>query len=428
MRIKILKGYRPLACVALLFFLLCMPALADQEPDVTLGVTLRGIAYLPADSFTSGPVSGQFINAANGRTVPFRRGQPVQGFSALLDNGDGSFLALVDNGFGTRDNSADFLLRVYRIRPQFRTAAGGAGTLLIESFFTLHDPDHQLPFPVTADYEFYPVGEKNIPVDPRIRTGRLLTGSDFDPESFQRLPDGSLWFGDEFGPWLLHTDDTGRVLEPPVSLPGIMGPDHPGLENGEARVARSGGFEGMAIGPDNAILYPMLEKPLVGGGRKLAIFAFDPASRRFLQDAPDKPWLDYPLDEGSTSIGALTAYGKSGFLVIERDSREGPAALIKRIYRIDSAQRDDLGLLCKKQVVNLLNISDPARLGGETAAVFSFPFWTTESLVVIDEKTIIVLNDNNYPFGRGRQADEGEPDGSEMILLHVPGLRPPACG
>jgi hypothetical protein len=33
--------------------------------------------------------------------------------------------------------------------------------------------------------------------------------------SLQRTVDGTLWFGDEFGPFLLHTDLTGKVLEPP---------------------------------------------------------------------------------------------------------------------------------------------------------------------------------------------------------------------
>jgi len=411
---------------ALFLVLLCMPALAgldqEQDQDSTLGVKLTGFARLPADSFISGPDSAQFIDAANGRSVPFRQGQPVQGFSALLYVGEGSFLALADNGFGAKDNSPDFLLRVYRIRPDFKTAQGGGGTIRVESFFTLHDPDHHVPFPIVAEQENYPFGAQDIPVDSRIRAGRLLTGSDFDPESFQRLKDGTFWFGDEFGPWLLHTDADGRVLEPPVPLPGVKGPDHPLLGDSKPLAERSGGFEGMALGPGGMVLHPMLEKPLAGSGRNLAIFAFDPDSGNFLHDAPPAAWLYYRLDEGSTAIGALTAYGKTSFLVIERDSHEGQEARIKRIYRVDSTNRDDRGVLRKKLVVDLMNISDPDNLGGEGGAVFSFPFWTIESLVVIDKETLIVLNDNNYPFGQGRYVEEGEPDDSEMILLHVPGL------
>ena len=40
----------------------------------------------------------------------------------------------------------------------------------------------------------------------------------------QRVADGSFWFGDEFGPFLLHTDSTGNVLEPPIALPDFDNP------------------------------------------------------------------------------------------------------------------------------------------------------------------------------------------------------------
>ena len=52
----------------------------------------------------------------------------------------------------------------------------------------------------------------------------MLTGADLDIESMQRDRDGTLWFGDEFGPFLIHTSADGRVLHAPYSLPD---PDHP---------------------------------------------------------------------------------------------------------------------------------------------------------------------------------------------------------
>ncbi|MFX8848669.1 esterase-like activity of phytase family protein, partial [Acinetobacter baumannii] len=68
---------------------------------------------------------------------------------------------------------------------------------------------------------------------------RILTGADFDIESMQRTTDGTLWFGDEFGPFLLHTDAQGVVLEPPISLPDfahagqtIRSPQNPFNEEG----------------------------------------------------------------------------------------------------------------------------------------------------------------------------------------------------
>ena len=36
-----------------------------------------------------------------------------------------------DNGYGAKANSGDFLLRLYKIRPEFKTAAGGTGTVAV---------------------------------------------------------------------------------------------------------------------------------------------------------------------------------------------------------------------------------------------------------------------------------------------------------
>ena len=166
-------------------------------------------AILPADTFAMGPTSGQYIGGgANGKAAPFVNKQPVQGFSAVLKNKDGTFLAMSDNGFGSMENSADFNLRVYQILPNFKTKKGGSGAIQVLGFFELHDPDHKIPFATTNHFS-----EK-----------RILTGADFDIESMQRARDGSFWFGDEFGPFLLHTDATGRVLEAPIALPDFQNP------------------------------------------------------------------------------------------------------------------------------------------------------------------------------------------------------------
>lgn len=108
-----------------------------------------------------------------------------------------------DNGFGSMENSADYNLRVYRIRPRFETPLGGRGDVQVLDHFELCDPDHRVPFAITNHFT----------------RDRVLTGADFDIESMQRAQDGSLWFGDEFGPFLLHTDARGRLLEAPIPLP-----------------------------------------------------------------------------------------------------------------------------------------------------------------------------------------------------------------
>ncbi len=51
----------------------------------------------------------------------------MQGFSEALHGPSAStFYVMSDNGFGTKTNSADTLLRIYAVRPEFKTWTGSA--------------------------------------------------------------------------------------------------------------------------------------------------------------------------------------------------------------------------------------------------------------------------------------------------------------
>ena len=185
-------------------------AAEDDQATVSLNVapkvTLKGFAFLRADTFAEGPPSGSAITGnTNGRDVPFEK-QPIQGFSGVQIADDNSFWFLSDNGFGSKSNSADFLLRLYRLDPSFRgTEIDGDGSVKVLDFIQLSDPDNKVPFNI--------VNENT--------TERLLTGADFDVESFVFAEDGTIWIGDEFGPYLLHFDADGKLLDAPIATPNI---------------------------------------------------------------------------------------------------------------------------------------------------------------------------------------------------------------
>ena len=375
------------------------------------GQTLEAFARLPADTFRTGPTSGQFIAAANGRIPPFIDKQPVQGISAVLNGPGGDFWVMPDNGFGAKDNSADYVLGLYRVSPHFKTAHGGSGTIDVEQFVALRDPDRKINFAIVADGTFYP--NSGIPVDPQIRARKLLTGADFDIESVRQAHDGTLWFGDEFGPFLLHTDRTGNVLDAPFPLPGVRSPQNPFLGSGTPNLPRSKGFEGMAISPDGKTLYPLLEGALTTDldQRRLIINEFNVKARRYT----GRQWF-YRLEEVGFSIGDMTAIDEGSFLVIERDTFEGDAARFKKIFVVDFDEVDADGFLVKRQVADLLHIRDPHHLGG-TGDVFRFPFQTIESVLPLGNRHLAVLNDNNYPFSAGRAAGQSDPD--EFIIIRL---------
>jgi len=169
-------------------------------------VTLKGFASLPADTFSEGPKSGAAVpNPTNGRPTPFPS-QPVQGFSGVqfAPGGDGSvFWFLADNGFGAKGNSADFLLRLYQLNPNFAGTESGDRSVAVQNFIQLSDPNKLVPFDIVN----------------KASAKRELTGADFDVESFVFDAKGDIWVGDEFGTYVLHFDRNGVLLDAPIATP-----------------------------------------------------------------------------------------------------------------------------------------------------------------------------------------------------------------
>ncbi|WP_432493855.1 esterase-like activity of phytase family protein [Kineococcus gypseus] len=352
---------------------------------------------LPAATFGERVPSGTLIASANGVAVPFEA-QPVQGFSGNLVQPDGTWLVLSDNGYGAKANSADFLLAVHRLRP-----AEDGSVAVVPGGFTLSDPDGRVPWPLT-------------------RADRRLTGADFDPESFRRAPDGTFWFGEEFGPYLLHTDASGRLLEAPVPLPGVASPDNPTLGDAEPNLAGSKGFEGMAISRDGRYLFPMLEGPVAGDDpQDLRVLRYDTQQHRYRGQA-----FTYRLESPRNAIGDFTRVDDHRYLVLERDNGQGPTAVFKAVFLLDTSRTDAAGHPLKTQLVNLMAVPDPDGVAAELSAAsgyVTFPFQTIESVDVAGEHSIVVGNDNNFPFSAGRTP--GVPDDDEFLTIEVQAdLRP----
>jgi hypothetical protein len=251
---------------------------------------------------------------------------------------------------------------------------------------------------------------------------RLLTGADFDIESFRKASDGTLWFGDEFGPFLVHTSATGAVLEAPIPLPGVKSPDNPTLAPGEApTLASSKGFEGMAISTNGRRLYPMLEGALTADADQSRRLISEFAVRQ--ERYTGRQWA-YEMEAPGNSIGDFTQLDANHFLVIERDQNQGATAAFKQIFEVDLRAVDGNGYLVKRPIVDLLQIADPAEISLPARAgdiglgsLYSMPFQTIESVLPLPGNRLLVINDNNYPFSAGRNPTL--PDDSEFVVLRL---------
>jgi len=298
----------------------------------------------------------------------------------------------------------------------------------------LHDPDKKVPFRIVHE------GSRQ----------RYLTGSDFDPESFQ-FAGGALWIGEEFGPYLIKADLKGRVLavfDTVVDGKPVRSPDHPAVTTPGApggavdfQVRRSKGFEGMAASRDGSKLYALLEGPVwkaeardyerVDGKEALRVLEFDVQAGRWT----GRHWM-YPLEVDGNAIGDFNMIDGETGLVIERDNGEGTAdkacadgqkrsdcfhdvAKFKRVYKIEMTEKNVGGAVRKIGYVDLLNIGDPGGVSRKPLndGVLKFPFFTIENVEVVDGRHIVVGNDNNLPFSSSR--DPHRADDNELILLDV---------
>jgi len=430
-------------------------------------------SVLPATTSRAGsPPSGAFLSAEERATAaangfrgpaegPHLAEQPVQGFSSMVPAGDGTWWSLADNGYAWRTNSADFQLVLYRVDPRWGDASGPR---VLETVL-LSDPDRRIAWMIACDqghgtrlpdfsFNAMPTPPPACGGDP---AARVLTGFDLDPESLVLAPDGSFWVSEEFGPFLLHVARDGRLLEPPFPFPGVRSPQNPFLEIADREhaerpnLAASRGPEGLATSPDGSTLYALLEGAVTGDDpQDLRIYVYDVARGAFteryfklrlempsqtvnlatlIDGAGDRVYPDaLAPPAGPVSIGELKAVNERQLLVIERDNHgdDLQAPRSKKVFLLDLPRTDQRDAHVRKtMLLDLLAIPDPSGVGGD-GDFFRLPFYTVESVHVVDEHTLLVASDNNFPFSNGRSrsssADRSGPlaaDSTELILVRL---------
>ena len=427
-------------------------AFAQQE----FTATLAGHAILPAESFVAAPndapvdlktsgkyttgkrvealgsVMGKSFERDTGVKLPFQ-GQPRQGHSGIKTMADGTFWVITDNGFGSKANSMDSMLYLNHYRIDWTSGKWEA----LDTIF-LQDPDKKVPFRIVHE------GTEK----------RYLTGSDFDIEGFQFIGD-HLWIGEEFGPYVLKTDKSGKVLAVFETLADgkpVLSPDHwqvsspgaPGLTYTNVNLRRSKGFEGFASSKDGKFIYGMLEGPIydlnkkdweqINGKEASRILEFDVTAEKWT----GRFWY-YPFEANGNAIGDFNMIDAATGLVIERDNGEGTAdkacaagvrgtdcfpdiAKFKRVYKIEFNDANVGKPVRKIAYIDLMKIQDPNKKARKPLndGVLTFPFFTIENVDLVDDKHIIVGNDNNLPFSSSRLPNVA--DDNEMVLLEVEAL------
>lgn len=373
--------------------------------------TVSGFAALAARTFAPGPPSGAFlgpVEASTGGTPAFR-GQPVGNFAAAVAVGDDELLAVTDDGFGP-GASADFLLRLYRLKLDWAD-----GRIVPGPFVALRDPFGHLPFPPASG-----------------RIGAPLSGADLGPEGLARAYDGTLWVGEARGPWVLHFSPRGELLERPLPIPvpaafraygrgraDLRSPDHPELAGlDEARRVRGanlprGGVAGLAIAARGKRAVLALAAPLEDDPERTRVpfLELDVESGTFT----GRSWW-YRLDAPGHFVGDVAAAGTETLLVVERDDHAGDAAGTKRLYEVRLDRVSEGGRFEKRLAADLLALDDPDGVGPDRGT-FRLPARHPDALVVLGGTTVVVLTDDDFPFGRSRGDGAA---GTEAVRIELP--------
>lgn len=266
-----------------------------------------------------------------------------------------------------------------------------------------------------------------------------------DVEGLVRAADGGFWLAEEYAPSLVKVGADGVVEARfvPEGL-GMAGASYPVEETlpaiyAERRANR--GFEGLALSPDGATLYLLLQSPLANPdgvasetSRTGRILAVDAATGRptaeYAYEFEDGPAFDPAegVEQGDMKLSAVVAVDAGTLLVLERTDE------VARVYAAELAGATDLLGSAWDDAA-----TDPSlETAGDLAAAGVTPLAKTllvdlealagmpdkiEGLAVVDAGLLAVANDNDFDLDfdeAGRWVSAGKE--GRLLLIEAPGV------
>ena len=186
-------------------------------------------------------------------------------------------------------------------------------------------------------------------VDPRADTGESLVDIDgrplprsdhgLDTEGLVALPDGTFWVSDEYGPYIVHFDATGKEIARLSPFDGTL-PRELSLRTPNQ------GMEGLTITPDGSTLVGVMQSALKTPGLTGSAKSV-PLARIVTVNLSTKAVSEYlyPLanpQKTKVAVSEITALSNTRFIVDERDGKLEPGA-DKKLYVADIAGATDVG-------------------------------------------------------------------------------------
>jgi len=267
-----------------------------------------------------------------------------------------------------------------------------------------------------------------------------------DSEGLAALKDGTFWVSDEYGPHMVHYDKNGKEI-------GRINPFADDTRNTYTLPAEFGkrwanrGMEGLTITPDQKTLVGIMQSSLDNPtkavrGTLTRIVTVD------LDSGAMKQYL-YKQEIAKNSNSEITALGNDTFLIIERDGNfydaANPTSVMKHVYKItlssgteiegmslatgmvqdaalgltiDGKTLEEVALASGWEALAAKGIVPVSKsLVVDMVAEVDYPHDKMEGLIVFNETTLGVLNDDDFATWVSNDVLEQKYLGSDLTRI-----------
>ncbi|PWJ89897.1 hypothetical protein C8D77_106221 [Mesorhizobium loti] len=358
--------------VALALFTALTPALADSTATVggLVNKGLVGVGRIPAaqrDKF------GETFGSGSGMAID------TSGWTHDAAGYKGSLWLLPDRGYNVV-GTTDYRPRLNTIGIEFAPVAPGAapaagqeqtGVKATLADTMLLTDDKGADATGLDPLNGVRAASDDMPILPQADNGKLA----LDNEAIVRLPDGSMFISDEYGPNIYRFSADGHLLsatQPPAALvpmrhgapnfasdnPG-SGAAEPDPKDPDTGRQNNQGLEGMAMTPDGKFLIAVLQSATRQDGgdsgstrQNTRALVYDASDLGHLKLAHEyvAPLPVFKDAKGKTKIAAqseIVALSDKTFLMLTRDSGngqglKGDTSLVRQIFVVDVSAATDI--------------------------------------------------------------------------------------
>ncbi len=316
------------------------------------------------------------------------------GSAMAYDRRDSSYYLLTDRGPNVDGKTAESKMFPF---PEFSPTIGRfkvkGDSLILQEAITLKDSDGT-PFLGLPNREGDGVtGE--VAYD--IRGNVILSNSrGLDSEGLAIAPDGTFWVSDEYAPFVMQFDRSGKLLR--EMTPGNGFPAY------FAKRRPNRGMEGLTISADGTKLYGIMQSPLYIpdsstknrsiNNRILEIDLVSGATREFI----------YQLESADLAVSEIAFVDDSTMLVLERDGKFASEGVVpfKRVFKISIAAATnitnmEIEMLSNEQLAarNILPVTKSLAVD----IIRDIPGYShdkAEGLAIMDGNILAIVNDDDF--------------------------------